>query len=79
MNKKKLELLRLQSIIEEDRLDYNDNFLELFKSDVCKLFNEYFECNANPIIEIEKNNKNLILNINLVASRIKNFAILPKD
>ena len=79
MSKKKLELLRLQSIIEEDRLDYNDNFLELFKSDVCKLFNEYFEYNANPIIEIEKNNKNLILNINLVASRIKNFAILPKD
>ena len=43
MKKDKNELMRLQTLIENDRLSTGDSFVELIVSDVEKLLKDYFD------------------------------------
>ena len=79
MRKIKNELVRVQTLIESDRLCAGENFINLIESDVSKLLKDFFDFNNGPQLNIEKYGGKLKVEIVLLADRIKNFNCLIKD
>ena len=77
MSKKNLELMRVQNLIEIDRLKLGDGFEKLFQTDLSKLLNDYFEIKACPKFTIEKTIRGYNVNIGVEALTIKNVNFLP--
>ena len=73
MRRNKNEIIRLQSIIENDRITSVDSFNNLLISDLNNLLREYFDFKNMPTLKIERNGVDFKVEINLTASRIKNF------
>ncbi len=78
MKKEKRELMRVQSILENDRMTVGDNFIELVVADIGSLLMDYFDFAGAPRIEIEKFGDRYKVEISILASRIKNFNHIPK-
>ena len=78
MKKERNELLRLQTMIENDRISAGDNFLQLVENDLIKLLRDYFDFSKSPELKIETLNNSYYLSFSLNVSRIKNFANIPK-
>ncbi len=72
------ELLRLQSVIENDRLSVGNGFNDLLINDLTKLLKDYFDFSNNIEVEITKSKGEYIVTFSLIASRIKTFNFLPK-
>lgn len=79
MKKKNFNLNRLESVIEKDRTCKCDAFSNLFYVDLNKLLGEYFEYSDKPLVNIIKNNGEVVLEIKLVARRLLYFGEIPKD
>ena len=79
MKKRENELLRMQSLIENDRLNVNENFEELIISDLNKILKDYFDFNGNPVIIISKIGNMFKVEVSVLANRIKTFGTVPKS
>lgn len=79
MRKEKKELLRLQTMIENDRVNTGNNFLQLIESDINKLLRDYFDFTIPPEIKIETQNNAYYFTLNLKVSRIKSFASVSRE
>ena len=78
MKRDKNELFRLQNLIEDERINTCDNFINIVSLDINKLLKDYFEFKKTPNVCIEKNGGKLNLLINLEVERIKNFSNASK-
>ena len=74
MRKDKKELLRLQSMIENDRISVGDNFLQLIKTDMINLLRDYFDFSNPPQLSLQRQNNSYFFSLNLNVSRVKQFA-----
>lgn len=62
----------MKRVISLDRDDMSDFERELFLSDVKKITDEYFECEANPSLEITRTDEGFLICMFMTARRIKN-------
>lgn len=74
MSNTKKEIVRMQSVIESDRVSASNNFTELLINDINKVLREYFDFRALPKLKIEKFNGEYFVNLSISAVRIKNFS-----
>ena len=72
-NDTKSQLVRVQTLIENDRLNMGKGFMDLLLSDLSRLLFDYFDFNNAPQVEIQKNRGEYIVNISLNPVRIKSF------
>ncbi len=79
MRKGKNELIRIQSMIENDRVCVGDDFLDLIEKDLIKLLRDYFDFSSSPKVRIEAQNNSYCFSFNINVSRIKNFANMLKE
>ena len=77
MSRKK-EIVRVRSILENDRMNISDNFLELLSGDLSELLRDYFDFKGEPLVSIEKFGDRHKVEISILASRLKNFECVPK-
>ena len=78
MKKRKSELIKVQNIIENNRIKTEGNFIDLVATDVTKLLKDYFVFNKEPKIEITKEVGQYFVTINLPILRVKNFTTIPR-
>lgn len=76
--KKKNQIARLKNIIQNDRLDYDDGFLNIFNIDLERLLKEYFSYSEEPITKISKDNNRFKVEISFSANGLKQFSVLPE-
>ena len=77
MKKKKDEILRVETVINSDRLRLKDDFIRLLEKDLSKILGEYFYLENIPEIEIVKEGKGFKVNVVFSSSGIKNFINVP--
>jgi hypothetical protein len=77
MKKKGGQLIRVQSILEGDRLSVGDSFSKLVINDLARVLNDYFDYLGEPIMKVEKCGDRLKVEFSIFASRIKTFESLP--
>lgn len=79
MKKGKKDIIRLQNVIELDRLGGELNFNELIVKDLTKVLSDYFEIKSLPILEIVKDRGEFLIKIKLTAVDIKRFGFISKQ
>ena len=77
--KKTAELIRIQNVIEGDRLNTSKEFEEVLLNDLTGLLNDYFDISQPLEIKIEKQNKNYKVLIGFDAQRVRNFGFLQNS
>ncbi len=75
---KNTELERIKNLIENDRLDNHDAFLEVIINDLKNLLSDYFDLENTPLLSINKENGKNKITIECNAIRIKDFKVIPK-
>lgn len=65
------ELMRIQNVLEEDRLNVGKGFEEVLISDLNKLLKDYFDFNSLPSIKLIKNKGKYCVNINVDITRVR--------
>ena len=73
------QLLRVQTLIEQDRLGVSDSFMDLLVSDLNKLLLDYFDFSGVLDISIQKILNEYRVNIVLHPSRINSFYSLSNE
>lgn len=79
MKENKNQLLRFQTMLENDRVVVANNFVQLVCLDMEKVLKEYFDFRVSPQLMLQKVGSEYEVKINLRAKRIKNFANIPKS
>lgn len=75
MNLKK----RLDSIIQKDKTKNQQYLVEILKSDIYYLLNNYFEADFDSItVNINIEEEKYVVDINALAKRMKTMKILPE-
>ncbi len=73
MNRAGNDIQRINNVIKKDNEILGEKFIQLISLDVSKVVGEYFYLNKKPMINIEKNGKEIIVNISFVAENVKQF------
>ena len=71
--KKRKELLRLETILEKDRLSVGKEYVDLIASDVYNLLADYMEIVGEVSVSIKKDEKLFSVNVSASAKRLKTF------
>lgn len=77
MKKGSKELLRIQNVLESDRLNVGKGFEELFTSDLKSLIEDYFDIEKSPILKTEKTKNGYKIIIDFEAKSLKVVNFLP--
>ncbi len=75
--KKKNQMIRLKSIVQNDRLSVDDEFYRLLNVDLENVLREYFDFNQCVTVSIVKCKDAYKVSFDLEVSRIKPFAKIP--
>ena len=79
MKGKKNSVIRVENLINSDRLKHSEEFSELLTGDVNKVLRDYFDYRGVPNVEVMKNGGFFEVKITLIAERIRAFSSLPQD
>ena len=71
--KKRRDLLRLETILEKDRLLVGKEYADLIASDVYKILADYMDLEGDVNLVIKKEDKNFSVSITATAKRLKTF------
>lgn len=77
--KVKNNLLRMENLINNDRMKNSDGFLDLLTEDVDRVLKDYFDYNGYPVVEVIKNGNEFSVNITLTARAVRTFSRLPNE
>lgn len=78
-DKKRNELLRLQSVIEKDRLTVGDDFAELLSEDLSEIFADYMDYDGKIKVTVTRIGSDFKVEACVVAKRLKSFMPIKKD
>ena len=78
MKNRKNQIERIENVINSDRLSCSEDFLKLLTIDLQKVFSEYFTFLQTPMLQFNKEKGNYIVNVQLLATGIKQFMSVPK-
>lgn len=79
MRKRKSELVRVQNVIENDRLNLGLDFNKLIESDLIKLLSDYFDLSSGLDLKLEKHGDRYKIQISCYAARVKQFGVIPSN
>ena len=72
-------LVRVETLINNDRIRTSDGFSDLLKMDLSNVLRDYFDYKGEPVVRIMKSGNKFQFSLELTASGIKGFKRLPKD
>ena len=73
MKKQEKELVRVNNMLNNDRVNLGDNFQNLLMIDLIKVLKEYFDMKENPSLVMQKESDFLKVSVNFNANTLKNF------
>ncbi len=76
---KKNEMVRVQTVLEKDRLSISGGVGELLVSDLEKLLKDYFDFSKEIEYNVVKEKSEYRVTISLLVNRIKPMNIIIKD
>lgn len=79
MKGKKNSIIRMENLINSDRLKNSGDFIDLITGDIDRVLKDYFDYKGYPLIEVVKNGSVFSVSIALSAERIKSFSTLPEN
>lgn len=72
-------IMRVETLINNDRMRSNNDFCDLLTMDLNRVLSDYFDHKEYPVVGISKNGSSYSVTVTLNADGIKAFKRLPKD
>ena len=79
MKSEKNYLLRMEDVINNDRLKNSADFTELLSIDVNRVMREYFDYKEKPLLEVVKTGNAYCVKITLTATSVRTFSSVPAE
>jgi hypothetical protein len=79
MKNDKNEIIRIQNMIENERLNFNENINDIMISDLDKVLRDFFDYKQKPQIEIKKHKGEIEVKILISAVNFRPLGYLPKN
>lgn len=79
MKANKSSIIRVENMINSDRIKHADGFVDLLTGDINKVLKDYFDYKGIPNVSVSKNGNSFSLNITLTAERIRAFSAIPAE
>lgn len=79
MKSKKNSVLRMESLINNDRMKHSEGFVDLLTGDVDKVLKDYFDYKGYPSVTVYKNGNIFSVQILLNAEGIRAFSAIPQE
>ena len=76
---KKNGLVRMETLINNDRIKNSDGFMELLTLDISKVLKDYFDYKGSPQVDVVKNGSVFSVSVSVAAEGIKSFLTIPKE
>lgn len=74
----KNSLLRMENLINNDRMKRADGFLDLLTGDIDKVLKDYFDYKGYPQVEVVKYGNTFTVKMVLAADGIRSFSSMPR-
>lgn len=71
--------IKLQSLLESDRLRVSDAYFEVFKKDLTVVLSDYVELSSLPTLKISKSVDGFNIELSAVATRLKKFSTIQQN
>ncbi|MBO4251625.1 MAG: hypothetical protein J5911_03070 [Clostridia bacterium] len=75
----KNSIIRIEKMINSDRLKSADGFVDLLTGDIDRVLKDYFDYKGYPAVAVSKNGSSINISISLTAERIRAFSVLPTE
>lgn len=75
----KNSIIRIEKMINNDRMKSADGFVDLLTEDVNKVLKDYFDYKGVPTVAVGKSGSSFNVSINLTADSIRAFSVLPTE
>ena len=79
MKTKKNSVIRMENLINQDRMKNSEGFVDLLTEDVDKVLRDYFDYKGYPNVAVCKNGNYFTIQIALNAENIRAFSVLPQE
>lgn len=79
MKLNKNSIIRVENMINSDRMKSADGFVDLLTSDINRVLKDYFDFKGSPSVAVCKNGNSFAVNISVSAERIRAFSVLPSE
>ena len=79
MKNKQNNVIRMENLINSDRLKNGGDFIGLITGDIDRTLKEYFDYKGYPSVEVVKNGSTFNVFVTLTAERIKSFSVFPEN
>ena len=79
MRAKRHSVMRMETLINNDRMRHSDNFVDLLTGDVDNVLKDYFEYKGYPSVTVSKNGNIFSVQILLNAEGIRAFSAIPAE
>lgn len=79
MKADKNSIMRIEKMINSDRMKSADGFVDLLTGDIDRVLKDYFDYKGYPAVAVCKTGNSFSVNINLTAERIRAFSVLPQE
>lgn len=79
MKIKKNSIIRMENMINSDRMKSGGDFIDLLTGDIDRVLKDYFDYKGYPQVEVVKNGGAFAVRIMIAAERIRSFSALPPE
>ena len=79
MKAKKNSVIRMETLINNDRMKNSEGFVDLLTEDVDTVLRDYFDYKGYPDVKVFKNGNFFTIQIALNAENIRAFSVLPQE
>ena len=79
IQKKLKNIIRVENMINSDRIKNADGFVDLLKGDINKVLKDYFDYKGYPSVTVYKNGNIFSVQILLNAEGIRAFSAIPQE
>ena len=79
MKAEKNALMRMETLINSDRMKNSDGFSDILTVDIDRVLKDYFEYKGKPQLEVAKTGNTFSVKITLTANGIRAFSFIPQE
>ena len=79
MKRKNDGLMRVENLINNDRLKNGRGFVELLTADCDRVLKDYFEYKGYPKVEISGRGNAFSVSVTVLAEGVRAFSVLPEE
>ena len=79
MKAKRNSVMRMENLINNDRMKNSEGFVDLLTGDIDRVLRDYFDYKEYPTVTVYKNGNAFAVRVELTAEGVRAFSSIPQE